>query len=131
MRFLMMWQPTENAASLAPPPPGLMAAIDQLMADITRSGALVDAGGMLPVPMGARLRLANGKVTVTDGPYTETKELIGGYCIVEVGSPEEALELARQFVLAHAQYGYEGESEVRQLLSPTDYDPTAPSGIPS
>lgn len=128
MRFLMMWQPTENAAALAPPPAGLMAAMDELMADTTKSGIMIDAGGMLPVSMGARLRLAGGNVTITDGPFSEAKELIGGYCIVRTSSKEEAIEMARRFMDIHAAYGYEGVSTVQQLLGPEDFDPTQAAG---
>lgn len=119
MRFLMMWHPAANAASQNPPTPELMAAIDELMADMTRAGAIVDAGGMYPVM--ARLHLANGKVTTLDGPFAEAKELIGGYCVVRADSPEEAVAMARRFVQIHADHGYEGESEIRQMMHAEDF----------
>jgi hypothetical protein len=88
-----------------------------------KSGVLVSTGGLYPSAKGARLRLSGGKITVTDGPFTETKEMIGGYAIVRVNSKEEALELSRRFMQIHADVlgpGYELDAEARQMYEPSD-----------
>ena len=83
----------------------------------------------MPSSQGARLRLAGGKLTVTDGPFAEAKELIGGYAIVQAKSKEEAIELGKNFLKVHEEVlglSYEGECEVRQM-----YDgPHGCAGIP-
>ena len=79
----------------------------------------MDVGGLLPSSAGTRVRVGKGKLTVIDGPFTETKELIGGYTIMQVGSREEAIELGKRFMQIHADVlgsGYEGELEIRQLV---------------
>jgi len=116
MRFILMAKAGSERA--VPPNPELMAAIGKLTEEMTKKGILIDTGGLQPSSKGARLRLAGGKVTVTDGPFTEAKELIGGYAIVQVKSKEEAIELARQFLEIHADIlgsSYEAESEIRQM----------------
>jgi hypothetical protein len=95
-----------------------MEAIDKLGAEMTKSGVMVDMGGLLPTAMGAyRVRLSRGKLSVTDGPFTEAKEVVGGYALVEVKSKEEALQVARQFMELHLVHwpAFEGECEVRPL----------------
>ena len=82
MRFMSMVK--FNEAKLAPPPKRFLDAMDQLMQDAAKAGCvMVEAGGLLPTANGARVRLDGGKVTVTDGPFTEAKEVIGGYAIFE------------------------------------------------
>jgi hypothetical protein len=122
MRFILMAKAGSERA--VPPNPELMAAIGKLTEEMTKKGILIDTGGLQPSSKGARLRLAGGKVTVTDGPFTEAKELIGGYAIVQVKSKEEAIELARQFLEIHADIlgaSYEAESEIRQMYDPSDF----------
>jgi hypothetical protein len=88
---------------------------------MTRRGVLVQTGGLLPSSMGAaRVRVGGGKTTVTDGPFVETKELIGGYAVVETGSLDEAIALGKQFMEIHAAVigsSYEGECEIRQMFN--------------
>jgi hypothetical protein len=122
MRFILMAKAGSERA--VAPNPELMAAIGKLTEEMTKKGILIDTGGLQPSSKGARLRLADGKVTVTDGPFTEAKELIGGYAIVQVKSKEEAIELARQFLEIHAEIlgtSYEAESEIRQMYDPSDF----------
>lgn len=117
MRFLLTTKAGAEAA--APPSPELMMALGRLMQEMAQSGALVQAGGMQSAARAAKLKLSSGKVTVTDGPFAEAKEVVGGYAIVDVKSREEALELARRFLQIHADIlgsSYETESEVRQLF---------------
>jgi len=124
MKFLLMTKSgTETAA---PPSPELMGALGKLNEELTKSGVLLQAGGLQPSSIGAHLRLSGGKVTVIDGPFTETKELIGGYAIVQVNSNEEALELGRRFLQLHADIlgaSYEAESEIRRLYDRSELGP--------
>jgi hypothetical protein len=100
----------------APPPPALFEAIDNLMKEAGKR--LVGVGGLLRSDQGARARLSKGKVTVTDGPFTETKEMIGGFAIYEVASLDEAKEWTRRFLDLHVKHypGWDGEVEIRQMM---------------
>jgi hypothetical protein len=106
-----------------PPSPELMAAVGKLTQEMINAGVVKDTGGLFPSSAGARVRVAGGKLTVTDGPFTEAKELIGGYAILEAKSKEEAVELAKQFMKIHLDVlgpSYEGECEVRQMYDAGD-----------
>jgi hypothetical protein len=121
MKFMMIAHATKDSEAGVPPDPRLMAAIGRLSEDLARSGALVSTGGLAPSSMGARFRLSGGKITVTDGPFTEAKEIVGGYAIVDVPSMEEALALSRRFWQVHADVlgpSYVGTGEVRPLFEP-------------
>jgi len=100
------------------PPADLMQAMDAFVRRSRQSGALVDTGGLLPSSEGARIRLAGGELTVTDGPFTETKEVIGGWAIFHADSKEEAIRFATEFMELHRKYwpGFEGESELRPMF---------------
>jgi hypothetical protein len=109
----------------APPPPALFEAIDRLMKDAGKR--LVGVGGLLPSGKGARARLAKGKVTVTDGPFTEAKEVIGGFAIYDVPSLAEAKEWTRRFLDVHVEHfaGWDCEVEIREMMDdppPTTVD---------
>jgi hypothetical protein len=114
MRFLSI---VKAADDQGPPPPALLAAIAQLTEDAIKDGSLVQTGGLCPSTAGARIRLRGGKLTVTDGPYTEGKEIIGGYAMLEAPSREEAVAATVRFMELHKQHWpiWEGESEIRQL----------------
>ena len=115
MRFMMMVKADEKAG---PPSAELGAAIGQLGQEMARAGVLLELGGLLPSAAGAKVRLSGGKVTVNDGPFTETKELVGGYAILAAKSKEEAIEYGRRFLNVHAEIlgnSYEGELEIRQM----------------
>ena len=106
-----------------PPSPELIAAVGKLTEEMMKTGVVKEAGGLFPSSAGARVRAAGGKLTVTDGPFTEAKELIGGYAILEAKSKEEAVELAKQFMKVHIDIlgpSYEGECEVRQMYDAGD-----------
>jgi hypothetical protein len=123
MRFMMMVKADRNYEAGAPPDPKLMAAIGAHSADMAKRGILLDTGGLLPSSQGARVRVAGGKLTVTDGPFAETKEIIGGYAILQAKSKEEAVELGRAFMKLHADVlgpSYEGELEIRQMFDAHD-----------
>jgi hypothetical protein len=82
-----------------------------------KAGALKDTAGLLPASEGARVRLSRGKIKVTDGPFTESKEVVGGYALLEAGSKKEAIDLATQFMEIHRVHWpeFEGVCEVRPL----------------
>ncbi len=121
MKFMLIAKATRESEAGLPPDPRLMAAIGNLTQEMAKSGVLVGGGGLAPSSSGARVRVANGKVSVTDGPFPEAKELIGGYAIVDVKSKHEAIELSNRFWQLHAEIlgpSYIGEGEIRQLFEP-------------
>ena len=122
MKFLALWKPAKDADTLTPPPPGLMAEMGQLMQDMTQRGSLIGGEGLHPTAKGARIRTKNGKLTITDGPFAETKELIASFAMLEASSLAEAIELTKPFMELNQRYGYEGESEIRQVFGPEDFD---------
>jgi hypothetical protein len=124
MRFLTMVKSDESMPA-GPPPPELMAGIAELGERAAKDGTLLDQGGLLPTATGALVRVSGGKVTVVDGPFTEAKEVIGGYAMWQVRTKEEAVEAARRFMELHADLwpGYEGVCEVRQVMDPADFGP--------
>jgi hypothetical protein len=109
MRFMTLYKPGKE--STAPPSQREMADMGQLIDEITKAGVLLATDGLQPSSKGARVRLENGKFTVTDGPFAETKELIAGYAIIEVKSKAEAIELTRRFLKVVGG----GESEIRLM----------------
>jgi hypothetical protein len=124
MRFMMIVKHAENQGA---PPKELMDAIDKLAKDGTKSGAMIGSGGLKSSALGSRVRLSGGRVTVTDGPFTEAKEVIGGYAQFEFNSKKEAIESAVAFMELHKKHwpGWEGETEVRQMYGPEDPFPAA------
>jgi len=122
MRFMLV-ATAPKSASGAPSNPKVLAAIGKLSEELSHAGVLIETGGLGSSEKGARLRLSGGRETVTDGPFTEAKELAGGYAIVQVNSKEEAIELGQRFLQVHAAIlgpTYEAESEVRELVGPRD-----------
>jgi hypothetical protein len=114
-----MVRASKESESGAPPDPRMMEAIGRLAGELMQSGRMIEMGGLLPSSMGARVRASGGKISVTDGPFAEVKELIGGYAIIEASSREQAIEDARRFLQVHIDVmgaEYEGECEVRQLF---------------
>jgi hypothetical protein len=125
MRFMTLVKADKDYEAGVPPSDELMAAIGKLAEEMTKAGVMLESGGLLPSSKGARVRVAGGKLSVTDGPFAEAKELVGGYAILQAKSKEEAIELAKRFMRVHAQVlgsSYEGECEVRQLFDPADFD---------
>ena len=119
MRFISMVKFPE--AKALPPSKEFMDAMEQLTQDAAKAGCvMVGAEGLLPTTMGARVSLSNGKVNVMDGPFTEAKEVIGGFAIFEVDSKAKMLEWTRRFMDLHRTHipGWEGECEVRQIAGP-------------
>jgi hypothetical protein len=102
-----------------PPPPGLMEEMDKLAERELAAGRMISRGGLLPTAMGsARIELRRGKVKVIDGPFAETKEVLGGFAIFEFATREEAITSAVQFMELHAKYAeaWEGVCEVRPMF---------------
>jgi len=114
MRFLSMVRINENAG--VQPSPQLMADMGKLMEEMTREGKLIDTAGLLPTSQGVRVKLACGKLSVVDGPFTEAKEVIGGYALLEAASKEEAIELTKRFLKVHGDE-WDLECEVRELVT--------------
>src|SRR3979490_382186 len=119
MRFMMI---VKHAEKQGPPPKQLMDAIAKLAEEAAKAGTMLGSGGLGPTALGARVRLSGGKVTVTDGPFTETKEVVGGYAQFELKSKEEAVKSAVRFMELHKKHraGWEGETEGRQMFDPED-----------
>jgi hypothetical protein len=116
MKYLTFIRSSESYRDSAPPP-ALMEAMGTFIEKSQKAGILVDTGGLLPSKDGVRVRLANGRVTVTDGPFSESKEVIGGWAILKTDSKAEAVRVATEFMELHRQHwpGFEGESEVRLM----------------
>lgn len=108
MRFLCLYKPAKPAG---PPTQQEMAAMGKLIEEAMKAGWLISTEGCLPSSTGARVRLSDGKFTVTDGPFAETKEVIGGFAIIRVSSKQEAIERAQYFLKVAGG----GESELIQL----------------
>lgn len=122
MRYMMLVKADANYEAGRPPNPALVAAIGELSKEASKSGKLLASEGLKPSAAGAKIRLENGKRSVVDGPFAETKEVIGGFAIFEVISREEAMALAQRFVDVHVQAGVEDfEMEVRPLWGPEDF----------
>lgn len=118
MRFMSIVKSSEEHRMSAPPQ-ALMDAVGKLGEELTRAGVMVGMGGLLPSSMGGfRVRQQGRKLAITDGPFTEAKELIGGFAIFEVASRDEAMELAIRFMELHLEHwpDWEGETEVRQMF---------------
>ena len=115
MRFISMIRIDETTGQA--PSEQLMSDMGMLIDELTRSGKLVSTAGLRPTSEGVRVRLSGGKLSVRDGPFAETKEVIGGYAILEAASKDEAVELTRRFLKVHGDE-WSIECEVRQLDGP-------------
>jgi hypothetical protein len=120
MRFMML---VKSAEPSGPPPKELMDAIAKLGEAASKAGNMIETGGLAPAAMSTRVRLAQGKITALDGPFAETRELVGGYAIFEFNSKQDAVESAQAFMELHRKHwpGWEGETEIRQIFTQKDY----------
>ena len=116
MKYLSFIRHSESYRNTQPPA-ALMQAMGKFVEEGFKSGVLKDTAGLKSSADGLRIRQTGGKLLVTDGPFTEAKELVGGYALVEVKSKEEARQVARQFMEIHLTHWpeFEGECEVRPL----------------
>lgn len=121
MRFLNLVKSAENSGH---PPKELMDAIAQLADEAVKAGRMLGAGGLAPTSMSTRIRISKGQLSVVDGPFTESKEVIGGFAMFEFKSREEAIEAGKRFMELHKKYWpeWEGETEIRQVFGPEDFD---------
>jgi hypothetical protein len=119
MKYLTFIRHSESYRAF-PPPAALLEAMGKFIEKSRKEGSLVDTGGLLPSTEGARIRLADGKITVTDGPFTESKEIIGGWAILKADSKADAIRLATEFMELHRKHwpSFEGESELRPMFDP-------------
>ena len=125
MKFMMIVKHAENQG---PPPKELMEAISKLVEEDAKTGTMLGGGGLKPTAQGANVRLSGGRIVVTDGPFTEAKEIIGGYAQFELKSREEAIQSAVRFMELHKKHwpGWEGVTEVREMYGPHDSIPCRP-----
>ena len=119
MKFMMLVKTTEN---LGPPPKALLDASNKMAEEATKAGQMLQTGGLAPTAMSSRVRLSNGTLTAIDGPFAETKEVVGGFAVFELTSREEAIESVVKYMELYKQFwpGWEGEIEIRQIFGPED-----------
>ncbi len=115
MRFMFIVTSSQQSA----PSEALMAEMHKLSEREIKAGRMLDTGGLMPLAMGAQVRIKGGQLSVVDGPFVETKEMIGGYAIFELPGKEEALASAKEFMQLHRDHmpGWEGTCELRAFAS--------------
>jgi hypothetical protein len=115
MRYLSIIKGSESTGA---PPQALMSAIDQFVAASLKDGTLVSTGGLAPSAAGVRVRIGGRKLTVTDGPFSESKEVIGGYAVIQAPTREAAVASTVAFMQLHLEHWpeWEGECELRELV---------------
>src|SRR6202790_35633 len=116
MRYMFIVKSTHPE----PPPQKLIEAMHKLADREIKAGRMLDNGGLMPLATGARVRIADGHLSVIDGPFVEAKEVIGGYAIFELRDKAEAVAMATEFMQLHKDLmpGWEGTCEVRAFASP-------------
>ena len=116
MRFMYI----VTSAHVASPTPDLLEAMHKLADREIKAGRMLDNGGLMPIAMGARVRVADGQLSVIDGPFVEAKEVVGGYAIFELPGKEEAVAMAVEFMQLHKDFmpGWGGTCEVRAFAGP-------------
>jgi hypothetical protein len=121
MRFMTIYKPANptQMESGTPPTQEQIAAMGKLIAEMAEAGVLLATDGLLRSSLGARVRRSRGRFTVTDGPFAEAKELIGGFAILNVKSKEEAIQWTKRFL----ELAGDGESEVRQMHDAPAFPP--------
>lgn len=120
MKFLSIYKTAERGV---PPSQEEMAKMGKLIEEGTKAGYLLGVEGCLPSALGARVRLSKGKLTVTDGPFAETKEVVGGFALLQANSKKEAIELVKQFL----NVAGDGECELRQIFESSQVQSAARS----
>jgi hypothetical protein len=124
MRFMIVVKATEDTEAGKMPEEGLFSAMATYHEELAKAGVLLDASGLQPSSKGWRIKYSGRMRTIIDGPFTETKELIAGYTIIQVRSREEALEWTKRFPNPMGA-GAQAEIEVRQLYELEDLGPSA------
>ncbi len=123
MRFMLMVKANKDSEAGVMPEEKLIAAMAKYHEELAKAGVLLDASGLQPTSKGWRIKYSGGKHTLVDGPFTESKELIAGYTLIQVKSREEALEWTKRFPSPFGAEA-EGEIEVRQLFELDDFPPS-------
>ena len=116
MRALMLLKMSEQVGQ---PPESLFQAMDETIKEIEKTTTIIDTNGLVPTAEAAtKILVTGGKTTVLDGPFAESRELVGGYALVEVDTYEQAVEAARKIIQVHTDHWptWEGEAEVRQVM---------------
>jgi hypothetical protein len=118
MRFLCLYRPaSKDAEAGGPPSQQEMAEMGKLVEEGFKSGELLSTEGLQPSSKGARVRLSGGRFTVTDGPFSEAKEVIAGFAIIQARSKQEAIESSKRFL----KVAGDGENEIRLLYEESDF----------
>lgn len=123
MRFMILVLANADTEAGAPPDPKEFEAMDKFNEEGVRAGVILAYDGLHPTSAGARLRYSGGEVTVMDGPFTESKEIVAGYMLIQVKSKEEAIAWMKR-----APFGRGGVVELRQLMELDDFAPLDPTG---
>jgi hypothetical protein len=123
MRFMIMVKGNPATEAGAVPEERLIASMATYHEELVKAGVLLEASGLQPSSKGWRVKYSGGKRKVVDGPFTEAKELVAGYTLIQVKSREEAVEWARRFPAPHGEDA-DGEIEVRQLFELEDFGPS-------
>lgn len=123
MRFMIIVKANADTEAGVMPEEPLLAAMARYHEELAKAGVLLDANGLQPSARGWRIRYGSGSPSVIDGPFTETKELIAGYTLIQTRSRDEALEWSRRFPAPHGP-GVEAEIEVRQVFELDDFAPS-------
>ncbi|MFF7950014.1 YciI family protein [Streptomyces griseorubiginosus] len=113
-RYLSMVQIDEKTAPAGGPSEALMQRMGELIEEMTKAGVLLDTAGLTPTAQGARVRWEKGELSVTDGPFTEAKEVVGGYAIVQAKDMAEAIEWTKRFLKVHEEH-WTVTCEVREI----------------
>jgi hypothetical protein len=116
-RFLSLIRIDEQFASVQGPDPEMQARMGALFGEITKAGVMLDTAGLTPTAEGTRATWSGGKLSYTDGPFTESKEVIGGYAILQAKDKAEALEWTKRFLLTHGEH-WNVTAELRQIVEP-------------
>ncbi len=122
MRFMMIVKASPDSEAGKLPSQELLAAMGKFNEELMQAGVLVDLNGLHPTSRGVRVKFSGGKRTFIDGPFAETKDLIGGYWIINVPSKQEALEWAARVPAPHGEFA-DGEIEIRQIYELDDFAP--------
>ena len=122
-RYALLIKSDQRTESGAPPDPEVMKAMDGLMDPFVASGAMLGGQGLKPSALGAKLTRVGSKVTITDGPFTETKELIAGFSLLQLARKQAAIDFAKRWLQIHVDWSGlgEGEIEIRPLYEPADF----------
>jgi hypothetical protein len=122
MRYMFIVSGPESFAESGPPPAELHEAVGTLIEEAMRQGKLVSFGGLKPTSAGARVRIANGKLVTMDGPFTESKEVVGGFSIYNFASKQEALDEVQRFMALHHELWpkWQGQVELREMYEQED-----------